>query len=165
MKMKKMILLAASATVLAIGFSGCKSVYTVSKVNNSDLQREETVIFVRPPSYWWLFGTDSMRDYVEILYEKPSFNEAGFLQIQIGLRNRGGQHFWDVSGPNVITINAQTKFFEQPIVSGGQMSAPIYETNSQQVSLERGAVKEYKVVCPNKSAKYYQTILTDSLSQ
>jgi hypothetical protein len=164
MNINKIIVVTASVIALTAGFSGCKSVYPVSKVNSSDLKREETIVFVRPESYWWLFGTDSMRDYVEVMYEKPSFNEAGFLQVQIGLRNRGGQHFWDVSGPNVITINAQTKFFEQPVVSSGQMSSPVYETNSQQVTLERGQVKEYKAVCPNKTAKYYQTILTDSLS-
>jgi hypothetical protein len=162
--MKRFIFTVALVIGISSVFTACNSVAPVSRADKDVLNRETSIIFVRPSSYWWLFGTKSMRDYVEIMYEKSSVNSAGFLQVQVGLRNKGGQHIWDVSGPDFFTINAQTKFFSQPLVSGGQMSAPVYETNSQQVTLDRGAVREYKVSCPDKSAKYYQVILSDALS-
>ncbi|MCX6983598.1 MAG: hypothetical protein NT118_02445 [Lentisphaerae bacterium] len=162
--MKKIILSMVMALGISFAFTACNSVSPVSRADKDVLSRETSIVFVRPSSYWWLFGTTSMRDYVEIMYEKSSVNNAGFLQVQVGLRNKGGQHLWDVSGPDFFTINGQTKFFSQPLVSGGQMSPPVYETNSQQITLDRGAVREYKVICPDKSAKYYQVILSDALS-
>jgi len=160
-KFKYVLMAVGAVAVLA----GCHSVYQPARADSKELQREETIVFVRPADYTWMLGTSSLRDYVEVMYEKSSLNSAGFLQVQIGLRNRGGQHLWDGSGPNYITLNAQTKFFTQPLISGGSMSVPVYETNFQQVTLGRGAVHDYKVICPVKEARYYQVILSDALSK
>jgi len=139
--------------------AGCRSVHDVDRAESDELSAEGTVVFVRPTEYA-LLGTKSLSDYIEVVYERAQRNDAGLLEIRLGLRNRGGQHFWDVKGPD-FPISAQTAFYEEPVAGQTHHSPPIYETNWQRVQLVRGAATNYTVVCPVKAGAYYQITLSE----
>ncbi|OHB64588.1 MAG: hypothetical protein A2Y76_13805 [Planctomycetes bacterium RBG_13_60_9] len=138
---------------------GCSSVHSVDRADEQELAAEGTVVFVRPTEYS-LLGTKSLSDYVEVVYEQARRNDAGLLEVRIGLRAKGGQHFWDVRGRD-FPVSVQAAFYDAPIVGEGQRRAPIYETNWQRVSLLRGATSDHRVVCPVKSGAYYQVTLSE----
>jgi len=139
--------------------AGCRSVYNVDRAQERELATEGTVVFVRPTEYS-LLGTKSLSDYVEVVYEQARRNDAGLLEVRIGLRAKGGQHLWDVRGRD-FPLSVQTAFYEAPVVGEGQRQPPVYETNWQRVSLLRGATSDHKVVCPVKSGAYYQVTLSE----
>ena len=145
--------------LLAVLLAGCRSVYNVDRAQERELATEGTVVFVRPTEYS-LLGTKSLSDYVEVVYEQSQRNDAGLLEVRIGLRDKGGQHFWDVRGPD-FPISVKTAFYEAPIVGAGQRRAPVYETNWQRVSLLHGATSDHRVVCPVQSGAYYQVTLSE----
>ncbi len=147
--------------VIATALSGCKSVYNVRRAAPDEVSQEGTVVFVRPTDYT-LFGTKSMRDYLEIVNERASKNDAGLLQVQVGFRNRGGRHLWDTKGPN-ISLSVKTAFYDQPFVSDGQKDIPVYETNWETLPMPRGDTVEYKAVCPKPSGAYYQVTVSEIL--
>jgi hypothetical protein len=90
-------------------------------------------------------------------------NKAGYPVLTVGLRNRGGQHFWDVKGPDV-QLSVQTAFYNKPIQPGGAVSgSAAYRTNWQTVKLVRGQTSDYKVACPIKEANYYQMTISEYL--
>ena len=153
--------LIVSGLVLATALAGCRSVYNVRRVAPEQLNEEGTIVFVRPTEYT-VFGTKSFRDYIEITHERASKNDAGLLQVQVGFRNRGGRHLWDRKGPN-FSLSVKTAFYDQPFVSGGQSSIPVYETNWQPMAMPRGDTFEYKAVCPKPSAGYYQVTVSEIL--
>ena len=157
---KQSLVCLISGVVLLL--SGCHTTYDANKANSAELSKEGTVVFVRPDKYK-ILGTRSIRDYVEITYEEISRNEAGFPVVSLGLRNRGGRHFWDVKGPD-IQLSVQTAFYGTPIQPGGAASgAAAYRTNWQTVKLVRGQTSDYKVVCPVKDAGYYQITISEYL--
>jgi hypothetical protein len=123
------------------------------------LADEGSLVFVRPDIYT-VFGARSIRDYVEITYEKMSVDDAGQPMLQLGLRNRGGQHFWDKSGPE-LALSVKTCFYRDPIKATGPSGPPVYETNWQVVHLNRGETEHYKVICPYADATYYQVTLSE----
>jgi hypothetical protein len=151
--------------VMAVAFvvlSGCHTTYNADKTPGSELQREGDVVFVRPDRYS-ILGTRSIRDYVEISYEQIGTNDAGYPVLGIGLRNRGGQHFWDLKGPGV-QLSVQTAFYSTPIQPKGAASGPaVYSTNWQTIKLVRGQTFDYKVTCPVKGANYYQMTISEYL--
>ncbi len=142
--------------------SGCETTYKADRTAASELQKEDEIVFVRPDKYS-ILGTRSIRDYVEIAYEQIGVNEAGYPVLEIGLRNRGGQHFWDVKGPSV-QLSAQTAFYNAPIQPKGASSGPAaYRTNWQTIKLVRGQTFDYKVTCPVKGANNYQMTISEYL--
>ena len=138
---------------------GCQTVYDPHEAPAKQLAKEGSIVFVRPDRYT-ILGTRSIRDYVEITYEKMSANEAGLPMLQVGLRNRGGQHWWDVKGPEVV-LSAKTCFYRDPVVGSGPTGPPVYETNWQAVHLNRGETAHFKVVCPYEGASFYQLTLSE----
>ncbi len=144
---------------LLLFLAGCHSVHNVDRVSPSKLGQEGSVVFVRPTEYS-VFGTKSLSDYVEVVYEQAQRNEAGLLEVRVGVRNKGGQHFWDVHGPD-FPLSAKTTFYDKPVAGEEARSAPVYETNWQRLSLLRGATTDYKVVCPVKTGAYYQVTLSE----
>jgi hypothetical protein len=146
----------ASAIIMLL--PGCASVHQPDRDLQATIANEGTIVFVRPDTYA-VIGTYSLSDYVEVIYEQVDFNPAGFLEVRVGLRNKGGKHIYDFSAPNY-NLSAKTLFYKEPI-RGGQRSAPIYETNWRTIRMLRGAITDFKVVCPIKGAKYYQILLSE----
>lgn len=150
--------------VVLVMFSvlGCKTTYEASRTPAKELQREGSIVFVRPDRYS-ILGTRSIRDYIEITYERIRLNEAEYPVLTVGLRDRGGQHFWDVKGPEV-QLSVQTAFYDRPIQPNGAVSGPaVYRTNWQTVKLVRGQTIDYKAACPVKGANNYQVTISEYL--
>lgn len=139
--------------------AGCRSTYNVDRADSQELSGEGTVVFVRPTKYS-LLGTKSLSDYVEVVYEQAERNNANLLELRVGLRDKGGQHFWDVHGQD-FSISAKTAFYKEPVTGEGQRAPAVYETNWQRVTLIRGATTDYRVVCPVKAGAYYQVTLSE----
>lgn len=137
------------------------TVYNVDRVSAERLAGEGTIVFVRPSEYS-IFGTESLRDYVEVSYENTTRNNAGFLKLTVGLRNRGGQRHYDKAGPD-FPISVKTSFYDRPLAAGTPQSPPVYETNWQTVKLLRGATEHYQVICPVASGGYYQVTISELL--
>ena len=150
------------AVFVMVSVQGCHTTYNADKSDRQELSREGTIVFVRPDKYS-IFGTRSIRDYIEITYEQVEVNSAGYPVLRVGIRNRGGQHFWDVNGPEV-QLSAQTAFYKQPIQPNGAAASPsAYRTNWQTVKLVRGQTSDYSVSCPVKGANYYQMTISEYL--
>ena len=139
--------------------AGCQTTYNPHGAPAKELAKEGSIVFVRPDRYTVL-GTRSIRDYIEITYENLTVNEAGMPTLQVGLRNRGGQHWWDVKGPQVV-LSAKVCFYADPVVGTGPTGPPVYETNWQAVPITRGGTAHFEVVCPYNSATYYQLTLSE----
>jgi len=138
---------------------GCHSVHNLDYAKNNELSKEGTVVFVRPTEYS-LFGTKSMSDYIEIVYEQGQRNLAGLLEVRVGLRNRGGQHFWNTKGRD-FPISAKVSFYNKPVSGKTDRNPPVYETNWQRVMLVLGETTDYKVTCPVEEGSYYQVTLSE----
>lgn len=148
--------------ILVTGLFGCKTTYDAHRTPSKELGEEGSIVFVRPDRYT-ILGTRSIRDYIEITYENSLQNEAGFPQVQIGFRNRGGQRWYDFKGPDV-QLSVQTAFYTTPIHPDGASSGPAaYRTNWQTVKLVRGQTLDYSVTCPVKDAPYYQMTISEYL--
>lgn len=160
MKYSVITLLCVSLLVVTLG-TGCQTNYNAGYTPAEDLAREGSIVFVRPDRYT-ILGTRSVRDYIEITYENASLNEAGLPMVQIGFRNRGGQHFWDTKGPEVV-LSVKTVFYRDPIAQTGPTGPPVYETNWQAVHLNRGETDHFKVICPNKEGQFYQVTVSELL--
>lgn len=152
----------AALTLLAI-LSGCQSTYNASPAPAPVLAPEGTLVFVRPDRYS-ILGTRSIRDYVEIVYEESRRNEAGYLEVTVGFRNRGGQHFWDTKGPNYL-IDVKTTFYTRPWSGPSETGAPVYETNWQTLTMIRGDTVHFKATAPVKSAAGYQITASERLTR
>ena len=142
-----------------VSFLGCQTTYDAHQAPAEELAQEGSIVFVRP-DYYTILGTRSIRDYIEITYEKLVLNEAGLPTLQVGLRNRGGQHFWDTKGPEVV-LSAKASFYRDPIIATGPTGPPAYETNWQPVHLNRGETKHFEVICPYADSSYYQLTLSE----
>ena len=139
--------------------SGCYSVKAVDRVAVSDQLGEGSVVFVRAEQYTLWFGSYSPRELFEIVYERFSRNEAGMPVVELGLRYRGGVHWYDwfESMPQTVTLGAVCNFYATPSAQAG---GPIlYATNRERIVLQRGRTYAYKAVCPTKKAEGYQIVL------
>ncbi len=154
-----------TVVILAVvALLGCKSetTYDARRTPAEKLQAEGSVVFVRPDRHT-ILGTRSIRDYIEITYEEVSLNDAGYPVLAVGLRNRGGQHWWDGKGPDV-QLSIQTAFYNGPIQpSGAASGSAAYRTNWQAVKLVRGQTFDYKVTCPVKDASHHQMTISEYL--
>lgn len=153
--MKQMIALLGLALLL----SGCHSVYNAESISAKDLSREGTAVVVRPDRYV-LWGTRSMNDYLEVVYEDFGENQAGLAVVEMGIRNKGGEHWYDLKGPD-FTLYAQAVFYREPVEGTAARSAPLYRTNKQPVPMPRGETSDIKFVCPVPGAGGYQVILSE----
>ncbi|MCU0917496.1 MAG: hypothetical protein MUC88_23460 [Planctomycetes bacterium] len=148
-----------SLLLLGMVAVGCRSVHNVDRANPGKLADEGTIVFVRPTEYRVL-GTKSLSDYVEVVYEQAQRNQAGLLEVRVGLRDKGGQHFWDLRGPD-FPLSAKTTFYAKPLAGEGHRSPPVYETNWQRLSMLRGATLDYRVICPVAAGAFYQVTLSE----
>jgi len=154
---KAALSLLVALSALALG--GCHSIYRTDSPSADDFAREKSFVFVRPKRFSVL-GTRSLRDHCEIMYEEFSVNDAGQPVIKFGIRNKGGQHWWDRSSMRIV-IAAKAVFYESPIVTEAVTSPPVYETNWQRIPITRGETSHYSFVCP-KDAQGYQITLSDA---
>jgi len=137
------------------------STYNVQRATPYDISREGTIVFVRPKEMS-LIGTKSLRDYIEVTYETTRRNDAGFLEVMIGLRNIGGLHWYDDRSPNFV-LSVKTVFYDKPFNSSGLSIPPIYESNWESIKMIRGTTTQYKAICPLKNGTYYQIIISEIL--
>ena len=68
---------------------GCHANYSVSRVPQSNLQTEGTVVFDRASRNNLFFGNRSLVEYVEVVYDRFSVNEAGQPVVEVGIRYKG----------------------------------------------------------------------------
>lgn len=141
-------------------FAGCSSVVNTSQVPSKDLAGEASTIFVRPDRFT-LLGTRSMADYIEIIYDELSVTPADLPVVRVGLRNKGGQHWWDAKAPD-FTLYAQAVFYQEPITGEGTRSAPLYRTNKQAVPMQRGETVDLVFKSPVKGARGYQVVFSEN---
>ena len=149
-------------TLFLAGVFGCHPTYNVQKQSSNEITKEGTVVFVRPEKPWPFIGTKSMRDYIRVTHERAWRNDAGLLEVAVGLRNIGGQHIYDVKGPNFL-LSVKTVFFEEPYNQGSQKAVPIYETNWKTIKMLRGTVTDYRTTCPKETGAYYQVVISEIL--
>ena len=154
-----------NAFVLAAGIAGllstgCHTTYNAGGANPKELAKESTVVVVRPDRYT-LLGTRSVRDYLEVTYDEMTRNAAGLPVVRVGVRNKGGEHWWDLRGPD-FTIYAQAVFYAEPVTGVSARSAPLYRTNKQAVPMQRGETTDLSFACPVKAAKGYQVIFSEN---
>lgn len=147
----------------ALALTGCKTVYNATPASAEKMAKEGTLVFVRPDRYS-ILGTRSVRDYVEITYEQASPNAAGLLVVKAGLRNKGGQHWWDLHGPDY-ALSVKTTFYKEPLTGRGPQGPPLYETNWQKVVLVRGDTGHFEATCPVPDARGYQITISEFLTK
>lgn len=155
MKILSFMLSICAAAILC----GCHSVCDVARANPEDLNKESTIVFTRSAKFTPFFGTHSMREFIEITYEKFYRNEAGQLVVEVGIRNRGPVSWtnWHRRAPKRLTLNTRCNFY-----SGNRVVSPmVYSTNRQKIVIERGETYAYKVLCPSLNANSFQLVLGD----
>lgn len=140
--------------------SGCQAVQTVDRADSTDMATESTIVFTRPARYA-TWGTNSLREYIEVTYERFYVNEAGQNVLEVGLRYRGATNWYDyfVKAPESITFAGQTNFYSEQRPHTG---APLYSTNRQTILIRRGDTFNYRAVSPRKGAQSYQLVLSES---
>ncbi|MGE4563454.1 MAG: hypothetical protein AB7F32_01165 [Victivallaceae bacterium] len=149
----------AAASILLPFAGGCKAVSSVDQADRADLENESTVVFTRPSRYV-AWGTKSLRDYLEVTYERFYTNDAGQDVLEVGLRFRGATHWYDYfySMPESVTFTGRANFYPGKTRSG----APLYSTNRQTILIRRGDTFNFKAVSPRKGAGSYQLVLSES---
>jgi len=149
---------------ISLFFQSCQTTYNPDRPNHSTkVNPEEAVVFVRPDRYT-LLGSRSIREHIEVMYDEATLNNAGLLVVNLGLRNKGGQKFYDLRGHS-FPISIKTSFYKKPIGPAGPQSPPVYETNWQTVSMIRGDTSTYEAICPVKEGKYYQIRISEQLGR
>jgi hypothetical protein len=151
---------AALAAGAILATSGCGTVRNADTTAKGELAEESNIVVVRPDRYT-LLGTRSVSDYLEVSYERFTKNAAGLPQAEVGVRSRGGEHWWDLKGPS-FTIYAQAVFYGEPVAGVDARSKPLYKTNKRAVPLQRGATADLSFTCPVKGAKGYQVIFSEN---
>lgn len=144
--------------LLCLGFlilTGCQSVDHVQKAKSEITQREGSLVFVRPGRFS-ILGTESVRDYIEIVYEEMTTDDRGFSHVTVGVRNVGGRHWYDTKGPSV-QIGAEIAFYK----TKGMDSAPIYRSNRRSILIQRGETSHVSFDCPVIGAASYQIVFSD----
>jgi hypothetical protein len=143
--------------------TSCRTVEDVGHVPSDKLAKEGTAVFVRPDRYT-ILGTRSLRDYLEITYERAARNDTGLLKVEVGLRNRGGQRFYDLHGPRIM-LSGKMAFYKDPITGQGPAAPPVYETNWQPITLVRGETEHFQAICPVQAGQCYQLTLSEILTR
>ena len=146
-----------------IFISGCDTTYQASRSTAGTAAEQDSVTFVRPDRYS-ILGTRSIREYVEVVYEESQLNSAGLLVVNVGLRNKGGQRWYDRWGPN-FSLSVKTTFYDLPLTSTGPQTAPVYETNWQTVVLIRGDIQHFQVICPVPAGRNYQLTISEQVTR
>lgn len=151
----------ATLMAAAAAIAGCsyQTTHAPNRASPEQLAMEESVMFVRPDRYT-ILGTRSISDYVEITYERSHVNQAGQTVVELGLRNRGGQRWYDKKGPNV-ALSVKTTFYDAAVTADGPSGPPLYETNWQPVSVPRGDTAHYKAACPVSEGVHYQVLISE----
>lgn len=144
-----------AAGTLAAGTLLLTSCGTVRNVDTADTSGESSMVFVRPGSFS-ILGTRSLADYVEISYEDVGATETGRMTVACGIRNRGGQHWYDHKGPQV-TIGAKIAFYAKTDRKG----KPLWVSPRKTVLINRGDTTHLEFICPKAGAKSYQITLSD----
>lgn len=154
--MKYFVLFFAFAAMFVFG--GCTAVDTADRADQKELAKEGTVVFTRPAQFTPFFGTHSISEFVEIVYENAYRNESGQLVVEIGVRNRGPVRWtnWHVRAPRRLTLQARCNFYR-----GGLNTPMVYSTNTRTIVVEKGRTFAYTAVCPVKEASAYQLVLGD----
>ena len=142
--------------------SACESVQKVGSADQAELNSEGSTVFVRSPGYTIFFGTRSLRDYIEITYDRSSINEAGQMVVELGIRNRGPSSWYNfLNHSPTIVIMAQANFYETPQQGHGPSSPPVYSTNRRKFVIKRGETATCRFVCPVKKARSCQVVLSE----
>jgi hypothetical protein len=164
--MKKLIFkyIVAFVTLPLLAFlpSACTSVDGIPGASQDELSSEGSAVFVRPQDYTIFFGTRSLSNYIEITYSQRYVNKAGQMVVEMGIRNRGSVSWYNFlnSAPNKIVIMAKANFYKTSQQGHGPSSTPIYSTNDRKFVIKRGQIVAARFVCPVKSAKSYQVVLS-----
>lgn len=151
----------AAIAICYMAITGCTAVDPVARVDRNDLANEGTIVFTRPARFTPWFGNYSISQFIEIVYERASRNEAGLLVVEVGIRNRGPVSWtnWHTRAPEYLNIAATCNFYES---SAGVMGGPmIYQTNRKVLTIGKGETYAYKAVCPVENAMGYQLVLGD----
>ena len=173
--MKTVILTFMAGMALMISF-GCSTTYNM---NRADVTGEGSLVFVRPDHYS-ILGTRSIRDHLEITYEEFSRTENGCARLKVGVRNRGGQHWYDTRAGR-IQIVAMPYFYEKPITAyttpngayfptdlvkqasggSGPNQAPIYKGPRKDISIEVGQTAHLTFDVPVQNVSGYQVVFSE----
>ncbi len=157
---------------------GCSTVYSGNRVNTSG---EDSLVFVRPHIYS-ILGTRSIRDNIEFTYEKLTMLPNGSAKLQIGLRNRGNQHWWRSDGRNV-HLSATAYFYDESVKAPNGSSAlkdyfpsdwnagrgfgpgvnkpPVYAGARQYIQVLLGETSHIEILCPVKNVQGYQVVFAE----
>lgn len=143
------------AGTLIAGTLFLASCASVRNVDAADTRGESSMVFVRPGTFS-ILGTRSLADYVEVVYEDVGETETGRMIVSCGIRNRGGQHWYDHKGPQV-AIGAKITFYAQSDRKG----KPLWVSPRKTVLINRGDTTHFEFICPKSGAKSYQITLSD----
>ncbi len=154
----------------------CTTTYNLNRVGTDG---EGTLVFVRPEHYSVL-GTTSIRDCLEIVYEEFSILDNGFAKFRVGIRNRGGQHWWFTRGADV-QISATPFFYDIPLTHdcipndhkfpsdmakpsnaiGNGNVAPKYVGARTPVRILRGETAHLEFICPLHNMQGCQVVFAE----
>lgn len=154
----KVNILLLMAVTTAMLFTGCK-MYTTHGVQRVITAGEDSIVFVRPDSFS-ILGTRSIRDHLEITYERLTKLPNGFVQLEVGVRNRGGQHWWDQRGLDV-QLSATPKFYNEPVQGTGFNKPPVYVGERKTFTTLKGETTHLTFVCPVQNVIAYQLVLAE----
>ncbi len=152
-----------SITTIALLITGCTSVQQPYQADREKLASEGSTVFVRPGQYTIFFGSESLNEYIEITYERGTVNEAGQMVVELGVRNRGPVRWYNFArtAPEQIVIMAQANFYKTPMQGHGPSGPAVYRTNRQKFVIKRGELVDCRFVCPVKTARSYQVVLSE----
>lgn len=147
------------SVVLALALAGCRTNYPVSRVPTSELMTEGTVVFDRAARNNPFFGTHSVVEYVEVVYDRFSVNEAGQPVVEVGIRYRGPVSWtnWFKDAPENLNLSAICNFYDTPAAQAG--GPIVYSTSRLPIVVKLGETYAFKAVCPRTSARGYQVVL------
>lgn len=158
---KKAFLFLALFTVSLFAIS-CHPTKTLARSNPAELRAEGDVIIARPSQYTIVFGSRSISEYLDIAYNRTSYNSAGFLMNETGIRNRGGTRWYNFAkaSPRYITVYVRADFYATalPDKSAGP---PVYSTNRRQIKIRLGDIYNFRAVCPVKTANSCQIFISE----
>lgn len=155
---------------------GCSTTYQVDSVSTAN---EGSIVCVRPEHYS-ILSTESIRDSLEITYERLTYLPNGNARVEVGLRNRGRQHWWNSSGKD-IQLSVTAKFYDRPVTApnsnnqrhfpsdwskshgggSGPNLPPLYDAGRKYVRIMLGETVDLSFDCPFVNASGYQLIISN----
>lgn len=133
------------APFLSCLVTGCRTSTVGSAAGVED---EPTVVFGGST-------TSAVRSGLKILYEKSTYNSAGFLTAEVGFRNVAGDGLLESSSS--LTFTVQCNFYDTLLGPGG--GPIIYGTGIQTKTLKPGETWTYQSVCPMRAARVFQIMI------